>query len=87
MFYLPDLSFARRVSSICLIRLAFLTLALCPAQLACANVYATNIRIQGSVSNATSGTTVSLPCGRWGSRSAHRTSQCRGGGNFQVNVL
>ncbi len=66
MFYLPDLSFARRVSSICLIRLAFFALALCPAQRAGANVYATNIRIQGSVSNAATGTTVFLPCGTVG---------------------
>lgn len=62
MFYLPDLSFARRVGSICLTWFALFALAFCPAHRACANVYATNIRIQGSVSNTATGATVFLPC-------------------------
>ncbi|PYI84127.1 MAG: hypothetical protein DME26_13755, partial [Verrucomicrobia bacterium] len=62
MFYLPNLSFARRAGSIRLTWFALFAFALCPAHRACANVYATDIRILGSTSGTATGATVFLPC-------------------------
>ncbi len=62
MFYLPNLSFARRAGSIRLTWLALFALALCPAHRADANAYATDIRILGSTPGTATNATVFVPC-------------------------
>src|SRR6266540_3660631 len=62
MFYLPNLSFARRVCSIRLTGFALFAFALCSAHHANANVYATDIRIFGSTSGTATSANVFLTC-------------------------
>jgi hypothetical protein len=62
MLYLPSLSSTRRVGSTGLTCFALFALALCPVSQAHANVYATNIRIRGTVENSATTATVYVPC-------------------------
>src|SRR5947208_16929708 len=62
MLYLPSLSSTRRVVSNGLLRFALFALALCSAPGAHANVYATNVRIRGTVESSATTATVYVPC-------------------------
>lgn len=62
MFYLPHLWLARGASAIGLTGFTLVAFALCPAHRAGANVYATDIRIQGSTPGTPTSATVFVPC-------------------------
>jgi len=62
MFALPNLSPARRVASAGLTWFAFFSFALGSVPHAQANVYATNIRIKGSIPSTATAATVFVPC-------------------------